>query len=465
MRSAAKVFGVIIPLLPYLPQHLEAVAVSCSLRQDETSLLQVKATVKLDRTRSERNSAGDIVEQPVQHVGPYGIGSTNAAFGVPSVMSQGAPGSMYIPGAVPQYPAMGPVAVPTALGSSSVQSSPQIVFVPTGLAPHPVQVATPRASETQTPLQAIEGNFASPQALHNTIASRIAMQSGRAKTWRPGQRRGRKSMALHRRGLKRREFDWRDTGRKLKDDSNAEDYVMTAVGQYCPSGMDIKTEAMCEDAAHAFGKAWNPQNAWYGLGDHRYCLLVHDGVGKVFFNYAGDEASSPTPPRQNSASLCLKTCTKVLSVTGAESVEPTSMGAFTKTSITPSSNHSGRAIYKNAHGRHLYFWKPAGNWIIETDGYFNNSVGVAYSHSDVECPDTATDWRVWVKQDNNSKWSSKFPIFVSQAVTSQTFKGARRTQHGHDLNSLHDEDASSRPGIAVHDGEYADLFYDHLEPH
>merc|ERR1719487_541663 len=89
------------------------------------------------------------------------------------------------------------------------------------------------------------------------------------------------------------------------------------------------------------------------------------------------------------------------------------MGLFTKSVITPSRSHAGRAIYENSNGKHLYFWKPAGNWIIESDGNFQNSYGVVYAHSDVKCPESAGPWKIW----DGSTWSLEYSISVVENQT------------------------------------------------
>lgn len=206
-----------------------------------------------------------------------------------------------------------------------------------------------------------------------------------------------------------------NTTRQKKVQANGKQtpvYFLTADGAYCPEGSDITSMDECRDASKALGYKWATEdNPWYGAMDHRYCLFQDDGFQKAYFNTAGKEAS-PQPPHQNYASICLQSCADTVLIAGGEALEPACMGTFTKSVITPSLNHSGRTIYENGKGKHLYFWKPAGNWIIETDGHFDNAFGALFAHSDVRCPEEALGWKIW---DNNT-WSTKHAISVTKVV-------------------------------------------------
>lgn len=193
-------------------------------------------------------------------------------------------------------------------------------------------------------------------------------------------------------------------------------FAMSSGGQYCQSGADLTSEEDCRAAASALGKTWaSSGNPWYGPGDHKYCMFADDEWQQVFFNAAGPAAAA-VPPRFNYASVCFEVCADSIVISGGESMEPACMGEFTKSPIKPSSFHGGRPIYENSNGRHMYFWEPAGNWIIESDGSFQNSYGVVYAHSDVKCPEAASGWKIWDK----SGWSSSGLISVAKAVVERT---------------------------------------------
>merc|ERR1719158_2349788 len=87
------------------------------------------------------------------------------------------------------------------------------------------------------------------------------------------------------------------------------------------------------------------------------------------------------------------------------------MGTFTKSSKKPTSRHNGRTIYENSNGKHLYYWKSAGNWIIESDGHIDNSFGVAFAHGpQAKCPELSSGWKLW----ENNTWSTAHAVKVSR---------------------------------------------------
>jgi hypothetical protein len=207
-------------------------------------------------------------------------------------------------------------------------------------------------------------------------------------------------------------------------------YFLTSNGEYCPDGGDIISSQECRQAAEKLGKKWaEKQNPFYGVRDHRYCLFSDDGWQYAYFNTAQEDAADE-PPRGNYASICNQVCSTKLFVKGGEDLEPDCMGTFHRTMITPSENHSSRAIYENSKGKHLYFWKPAGNWIIETDGHFDNSFGALYSHADVRCPEDALDWKIW--KDNG--WSKEYEIAVDRVED----KSALNSESGKKFKGIFD---------------------------
>ena len=63
--------------------------------------------------------------------------------------------------------------------------------------------------------------------------------------------------------------------------------MSTAKGALCAAGSNVKTEAECQQAAAAIGKAYDHEGVWSGPTEHPYCLFAADGRDKVYFNTAG----------------------------------------------------------------------------------------------------------------------------------------------------------------------------------
>lgn len=193
-------------------------------------------------------------------------------------------------------------------------------------------------------------------------------------------------------------------------------YLLSAGGEYCQTAADITTASACQAAAAALGKTWGPtENPWLGVGDHRYCFFSDDGWQSVYFNTATLDVAAPKAPKPNYKSVCLEVCTDKVTVVGGEAVEPSCMGVFSKSANAPSKEHAGRSIYENSNGKHLYFWKPAGNWIIESDGHVDNSYGVVFANSQAHCPELATGWKLW----QNASWTSEPQVSVTKVAEVQ----------------------------------------------
>lgn len=137
------------------------------------------------------------------------------------------------------------------------------------------------------------------------------------------------------------------------------------------------------------------------------------------------------------------TCADKVLVHGAGQMEPDCSGYFHKTQIQPNKNHSFRPIYRNKHGKFLYFWVPAGNWIIEADGSYDSAYGVMFSHADTMCPEDAMEqdkWKIW----DNDRWTDKLSISV---------KAMSSAQGSHDSSEEEDEDDEEEEDAGEDDNE------------
>ena len=99
-----------------------------------------------------------------------------------------------------------------------------------------------------------------------------------------------------------------------------------------------------------------------------------------------------------------------VAVAGAESVQPTFMGAFHRVAGAVVEGDAGcRPVYRNKHGLHLYFWPTYHDWLIGPD-YATKRAGVrSKSKDDAACPTAATSWKVAV----DGTWSSQHAITVT----------------------------------------------------
>eukprot|EP00930_Biecheleria_cincta_P004230 TRINITY_DN105129_c0_g1_i1.p1 TRINITY_DN105129_c0_g1~~TRINITY_DN105129_c0_g1_i1.p1 ORF type:complete len:468 (-),score=93.77 TRINITY_DN105129_c0_g1_i1:112-1515(-) len=99
-----------------------------------------------------------------------------------------------------------------------------------------------------------------------------------------------------------------------------------------------------------------------------------------------------------------------LIVTGAEkTLQWDSMGIFTKQEVCLTENQDGRPIYKNEHGKYLFFWRNDLQWQIG-DAY-DNSDCVAFSSCTSTCPTEASHWFLW----DGSDWSDAARVTINQA--------------------------------------------------
>merc|ERR1719183_2292388 len=95
------------------------------------------------------------------------------------------------------------------------------------------------------------------------------------------------------------------------------------------------------------------------------------------------------------------------------------MGTFSLASNVGSSGNGNRPIYSNINGMYLYYWTPAGNWII--DHSHDDSRGTLYAHSNVLCPTQASGWKVW----NGFAWSVAYSIIVAEVADKSS--GSKKT--------------------------------------
>lgn len=109
-------------------------------------------------------------------------------------------------------------------------------------------------------------------------------------------------------------------------------------------------------------------------------------------------------------------CADKVVVKHGEDLEPDCMGVFRKTNIKPTKDHAFRTIYRNKRGKHLYYWKPASNWIIEGEGHYDTSYGALFSHMDTRCPEMAKDWKIWEEEG----WTSRRGITVTVVTPNST---------------------------------------------
>ena len=97
------------------------------------------------------------------------------------------------------------------------------------------------------------------------------------------------------------------------------------------------------------------------------------------------------------------TCS-LIQVSGAESVQPQSMGLFSKMNEQTA---DGRFVYENSNGKFMFF--SYGHWLIGSD-YQAKAAGVAaFGTSNDMCGSLASDWRPWT----GTEWSTSYDITVA----------------------------------------------------
>ena len=111
-------------------------------------------------------------------------------------------------------------------------------------------------------------------------------------------------------------------------------------------------------------------------------------------------------------------CHYTITVAGAEAVQPASMGVFTVSSITPTSDHGSRPIYEDTNGMHLYYWAASGNWNIDNNGGHTNHRAWVYASSTASCPTEATGWYAW---SGSAYLSYGITVIGSSTEVSTTF--------------------------------------------
>ncbi len=104
-------------------------------------------------------------------------------------------------------------------------------------------------------------------------------------------------------------------------------------------------------------------------------------------------------------------CFESVTVSGAEAVQATRMGVYTKlASVT----QGGRPVYQRVGSTvaYIFYWPSTTQWCIGgnyTSGASSvRSTGIAGA----ACPDRATGWQVWT----GGEWESAYPIAVVQTA-------------------------------------------------
>jgi hypothetical protein len=119
------------------------------------------------------------------------------------------------------------------------------------------------------------------------------------------------------------------------------------------------------------------------------------GAANITASYTVAPPPSPQPPPSPPITC---ECETIL-VAGAEAVQSTRMGTFTRTSLaTP----DGRSIYQNFNLQYLYFWAEFSEWRI-SNNYTSAAAGVTSTSSDSAiCPTAASGWQAW----DGSTWAT-----------------------------------------------------------
>jgi hypothetical protein len=97
-----------------------------------------------------------------------------------------------------------------------------------------------------------------------------------------------------------------------------------------------------------------------------------------------------------------------LSISGAEHVQPKCMGTFLISGIQGGKCHAYRPIYKNRHGRFLYYCVDSGAWLVSSS--FNDKAGSLMSSTDVDMPQLCSVWMV----RQGSSWSQHVTAKVEE---------------------------------------------------
>jgi hypothetical protein len=103
-------------------------------------------------------------------------------------------------------------------------------------------------------------------------------------------------------------------------------------------------------------------------------------------------------------------CYESITVSGAEAVQASKMGAYTKAGVT----QGDRPVYQRAGSTlaYLFYWPSAAEWRIGGN-YTSGSSGVkSSSDAGAACPDQANGWQALT----GGAWDSTYPITVAPAA-------------------------------------------------
>ena len=95
--------------------------------------------------------------------------------------------------------------------------------------------------------------------------------------------------------------------------------------------------------------------------------------------------------------LLLAGCAATLYVTGAESVQGTSMGVFT---VVNGVVRGDRPVYQNGEDKYLFYWPGTNWWMIGAN--FGENIGNVYGAVGAACPEDTDGWQV----SANGDWSA-----------------------------------------------------------
>ena len=105
-------------------------------------------------------------------------------------------------------------------------------------------------------------------------------------------------------------------------------------------------------------------------------------------------------------------CADAVLVQGAETVQSTRMGTFTRLGVV----HDDRWVYQNTAGEYLFFWASISDWLIGAS-YESSVAGVASTSDDsTACPNEASGWTVYT----GGQWSSAYSVTVQTGLCSNT---------------------------------------------
>jgi len=105
-------------------------------------------------------------------------------------------------------------------------------------------------------------------------------------------------------------------------------------------------------------------------------------------------------------------CYNSVMVSGAEAVQASTMGTYTKVAGL---TQGDRPVFQRAGTTmYLFFWPSVGVWFIGSD-YSSDVVGARSSgNRGALCPDQATGWQAYAE----GRWVSTYPITVAPAGSS-----------------------------------------------